>query len=99
LERWRGIGPAQRQPGQPDHQQAGSGLPGEPHAARHHCREQAVAEQCRLAQRMHAVLDEAAAAGEGEQPAAVGVIGAAQGVVIIIDDVAAGVGKEREQHG
>lgn len=46
----------------------------------------------------HAVLDEAAAPGEGEDPLDIGRVGAAAGVEVIVEHVDAGVGEQREEH-
>ena len=93
------IRPAREQATGANGEQAGPGVPAQPQPGRNHQREQAVAEAGGLAQREHAVLDEAAAAGKGEQTLGVERIGAAQAVVIVVDDVHAGMGEQGEQHG
>ena len=93
------ISPAGEEPEQPDRDQPGAALPAQPQPGRDHQPQHRIAEQRGLAQAQHAVLDEAAAAGEGVQPLGVGRVGAADPVVIIVDHIHAGMREQREDQG
>jgi hypothetical protein len=97
LERRRRVGPAHHQAGKPDQDQFRAAHRGEPEPGRDHGGEQRIAEDAGGAQREHAVLDEAAAAGEGELPLGVGAVAARDRVVVVVDHVGAGMGDQGEE--
>ena len=99
FQRRRGIGPSNQQSGGPDRQQPRPAVIREPKPGRDDDAQQAVPKSFDLVRRQYAILYEATAAREGEHPILVGVVAAGEPVVIVVDDIRASVGDEREDHG
>ncbi len=94
-----GIGPTDQEAGESDGDQSRCADGGEPQTGRNDDSQQRVAEAARFALRQNPILDDPAAPGEGEHALFVGVVAAADRVVVIVDDIGAGMGEQGEQQG
>jgi hypothetical protein len=94
-ERRRRIGPAEREPGEADADQARAAAPGEPQPERHDRSEQRRRERRHRTLVEHAVLDEAAAAGERGDAIDVDRVATEPRVVHVVEHVGARVRRER----